>query len=85
MAFSYDEDNRSTYVLRDGSLLDRTIYPRLWQFVDKINTAGSTGVISEATWAANKQYFTTGTTASNFRVPDDKSTGLTGINPMLIY
>ena len=56
-------------VYADGQLLERSVYPELWAMVQ----AGGVPVVDETIWQAQpgrRGCYTTGTTATNFRVPD---------------
>ena len=64
----------------DGSLLNRAQYPRLFAYVQALQTAGAPCVVTEATWAAsavydgityfpNKGCWTMGDLSTTFRIP----------------
>lgn len=60
-------DNKN-YVSLNGSLLQRNVYVRLWDYVQKL-TIGQ-GVVAEANWNANKALFSLGDGSTTFRVPE---------------
>ncbi len=82
---SYHMDNRLGWVERNGALLTRSEYPRLFEFVNRLNNASSFGVIDEVNWSSNKTYFSMGTTSSNFRIPDDTVGLLQGQLPLIAF
>lgn len=56
-------------VYADGQLLERSVYPELWAMIQD----GGVPVVDETIWQAqpgSRGCYTTGTTATNFRVPD---------------
>ena len=56
-------------VYADGQLLERSVYPELWALIQD----GGVPVVAENIWQAQpgrRGCYTTGTTATNFRVPD---------------
>lgn len=64
--------NNKQFIHAAGSLLDRNIYPKLFNIHVANLTAGN-GLINEANWAASvgsKTNFTVGDGLTNFRIPD---------------
>lgn len=79
-------------VLADGSLLNRTDYPRLWEWVQGLGSS----LVSEATWntasvvVAGKEVlrpfrgcYSTGDGSTTFRVPDLMNVALRGVKSVL--
>jgi hypothetical protein len=56
-------------IFADGTLLDRVVYKRLWNYVSQLDISM---LVSEATWAtgtSNHGKFSTGDGATTFRIP----------------
>ena len=71
-------------LLKNGQLVNRADYPRLWEFLSGI---GSQAVLlSDANWLNNstKTNFSTGNGTTTFRVPYEQYSG-TGLWPHIIY
>lgn len=72
----YDKDSSvQGCIFADGALLDRTVYRRLWAFVQQLD---SSLLINDATWLGSSQQhgrFSTGDGVTTFRVPRLYTTG----------
>lgn len=75
--FAYEQLINS--VVANGSLLNRSKYPRLWEKIQALTGA----VVSESIWNSGINYqgfFTTGNGSSTFRVPDLRSMFVRGLD-----
>ncbi|UAY56275.1 hypothetical protein [Arachidicoccus terrestris] len=58
-----------------GQLINRTFYPRLWEFVDSLSVGHE--VISDSLWLSSptkyRGFFSTGDGSSTFRMPDERA------------
>lgn len=80
-------DNDSTVqgcVFANGTLLDRAVYKRLWEYVQQLD---SSLLISDATWlgnASNSAKYSTGDGVNTFRIPrlytDGYARGVDGVS-----
>jgi hypothetical protein len=62
-------------VFADGSLLDRSAYKRLWNYVQSLDASD---LVSDATWGtgtSNKGKYSTGDGSTTFRIPQLYATG----------
>lgn len=79
--FGYGYKLKKNSVVANGALLLRAEYPRLFEYVQSLQSQNS--VISETTWntiPGNKGFFTLGTNSTNFRVPDLRSMFVRGLD-----
>lgn len=65
-------------IYRNGSLVNRADYPRLWWWINNVLTYGQQ-VVDDSTWLSdvsgapvNRGFFSRGNTTSTFRLPDDR-------------
>lgn len=74
---------RQGALMRNGQVVNRADYPRLWDFVNAQLGASTGLVVSDATWSSDpgstglypyKSRFSTGNGTTTFRLPDDRGT-----------